>query len=75
MSSVFIAGIAGSNPIEELDVCVLCWLYVVKLAASVMSGSLVERIPTGCVCVCVNECGLETSTILQLRLYFSCFAT
>ena len=51
MSSVLIAGIAGSNPTEELDVSVLCWLYVVKLAASVMSGSLVRRIPTGCVCV------------------------
>ena len=32
--------------------CVFCLLYVVQVAASVTSLSLVQRSPTACVCVC-----------------------
>ena len=35
--SYLIAGIMGLNPAEGMDVCLLCWLYGVYVAASVMS--------------------------------------
>jgi hypothetical protein len=51
-----IAGIAGSNPVDIMDVRLLCLLRVVQVAASATSRSLVQRSPTGCVCVCVCLC-------------------
>jgi hypothetical protein len=48
-----IAGIAGSNPPEGMAVCLLCLLCVVQVAASARGSSLVQRSPTGYVCVCV----------------------
>jgi len=35
--SYLIAGMTGSNPTEGVDVCLLCWLCVVYVAASLMS--------------------------------------
>jgi hypothetical protein len=46
-----IAGIAGSNFAEDTDVHLGCFVYGVQVAASTTSWSLVQRSPTGCVCV------------------------
>jgi hypothetical protein len=44
------AGVAGSNPAEDMDVCLLC-LYVVQVEVSETGWSLVQRSPT----VCLNR--------------------
>jgi len=46
-----IGGIGGSNSAERMDFRLLCLLRVVNVAASEASLSLVQRSPTGCVCV------------------------
>ena len=53
MSSILIAGIAGSNPAEGMDVYIVWLLCVVKAGASAANGLLVQKVPTGYVCVCV----------------------
>ena len=50
---LLIAGIAGSNPPEGMDVRLLCSLRVVKVVSSAMSWSLVRRSPTWCVGLCM----------------------
>jgi len=58
--SHLIAGIAGTNSAEHMNVCLLCLLCV----ASATGLSSVQRSPTGCgcgcgcvcVCVCVGVC-------------------
>jgi hypothetical protein len=47
--SPFIAGIAGSNPANSRAVRLLCSLCEAKAAPSVLSWSLIQRNPTGCV--------------------------
>ena len=54
-----IAGIAGSNAAEGMDVRVLCPLCVVSVAVSATGWSLVVRSPTECICLVVRD--LETS--------------
>jgi len=39
---------------------VLCLWFVLKVAASATGWSLVQRSPTGCVCVCLIVSDLET---------------
>jgi len=58
------AGITGSNPAEDMDVRLLCVLYVVQVAASAKGRRLVQRRPTGFVCRIV--CALETSKMRRL---------
>jgi hypothetical protein len=48
------ARIVVSYPAESMDVHLLCWLYVVYVAASAISWSLDQRSATGCVCLCVS---------------------
>jgi hypothetical protein len=48
-----IAGTAGSNPVEDIDVSLLCLLCVGQVAASATGWSLVQGSRTVCVCVCV----------------------
>jgi hypothetical protein len=55
--SNMIAGIAGSNSPEDIDVRILSLLCVVLVAACATSWSLVQRSPTECICVIV--CYLE----------------
>jgi len=46
----------GLNTTEGMDIfllCLLCVVQDVQIAASVMSGSLIQRGPSGCVCLCV----------------------
>ena len=45
-----IAGVLGSNFAEGTRVRLMIW-GVVKVAAFAMSLSLIQRSPTGCVCV------------------------
>jgi len=52
--SRLIAGIACSNPAEGMAACLLCLLYVVWVAASATSWSLIQKSSTVCVCVCVQ---------------------
>ena len=47
---------------------------VVSVAVSATSLSLVQRSPTGCVCVCVL-CDLETPTKRRFKTKFGCCAT
>jgi hypothetical protein len=54
--SRFITGIPGLNPAEGMDFLLLCLLRVVELAACETDWSLVQRSPTGGVCVCVCVC-------------------
>ena len=63
-----------SNPSEGIDVRRLCLLCVVWVPASTTGLSLVQRIPNGCMCVCVCliVCGRETSTIRRPRSVFGC---
>jgi hypothetical protein len=56
------SGIAGSNPTEDMDICLVCAVCC-QVDVSASSRSLVERSPTECVCVCVSEFNLETSTM------------
>ena len=56
----FFARIAGSNFAEDTDVRLWCFVYVVQVAASPTSWSLVQRSPTGCVYVCVWSRNLKT---------------
>jgi hypothetical protein len=65
-------GIAGSNPTEGMDACLLC-LLCVMVAASATGLSLVQRSPAGFVCLIV--CDLETSTMRQPRPELDCCAT
>jgi len=57
-----IAGIVGSNPAEGMDVCLLCLLSVVLVAASATGWSPVQRDPTRCVWVsnCVWSRNINT---------------
>jgi len=49
----FIAGIAGSNPADGMDVRLLCLLGVMEVAACATSGLLFQRESYSvCVCVC-----------------------
>ena len=50
-SGCSLAGIAGSNPAGNKDVCVLWMLCVAQVSAT--GRSLVQRSPTECVCVTV----------------------
>jgi hypothetical protein len=50
-----IAGIAGSNPAGDMDVCVL-WVLCVVRKVSEKGRSLFQRGPTESVCACVCEC-------------------
>ena len=43
-----LVGIAGSNPLETIDV-----RLVARVAASATSWSLAQSSPTGCLCLCV----------------------
>jgi hypothetical protein len=45
--------VAGSNLAGGMGVCVLYVLCVVEVEASARDRSLVQRIPTECVCVCM----------------------
>jgi hypothetical protein len=48
------AGIAGSNPVGGMDVCLLWVLCVCQVEVSATGWSLVQRSPTGCgVSLCV----------------------
>jgi hypothetical protein len=42
------AGIAGSNPAEGMDICLLWVLCVCQVEVSVTDWSLVQRRPTDC---------------------------
>jgi len=66
-----IPGIAGSNPGEDVDFILLCFLYVVKAAAFAKSWSLVQGSSTECVCQTVW--GLRTWTFSRPDL--GCCAT
>jgi hypothetical protein len=46
-----VAGFAGSNPTEVVDIRLLCLLY--ELTAYAISWSIVQRSPTVCVSNCV----------------------
>lgn len=54
MCRYLIAGIMGLNPAEGMDACLLCWLYAVYVAAS-DELILIQRSPTGGVCVIVSD--------------------
>jgi hypothetical protein len=54
-----IAGTAGSKPADVIDVRLLCLLCAMYVVASATSRSLIQRSPTGYVCLSV--CDLETS--------------
>jgi hypothetical protein len=49
-----IAGMAGSNPAGDIDVCFLCLLCVLLVEAFASGQSLVQSSPTKCVCVIVS---------------------
>ena len=68
-----IAGTAGSNPADDMDVPLVWLLYVVYVAASATSRSLVQGSSTWCVCVCV--CDLETSTMRRPSSEWGCCVT
>jgi hypothetical protein len=53
--SLSIAGIAGSNPADAIEVRLLCLLYVMYIVASVTSRSLIQRSPNGCMCLSVCD--------------------
>jgi hypothetical protein len=53
------AGIAGSNPAEGMDVCLLWVLCVCQVEVSATGWSLVQR--------CVPVCDLETSRMRRLK--------
>ena len=56
-----VAGLLGSRIRIPLTICLFafCFLYFVQVAASATSWSLIQRSPTGCVCLIV--CGIVTS--------------
>jgi hypothetical protein len=53
---VSFAVVAGSNPVEGMDICLLCFLCVVQVGISATGQTLVQGSPTVCVCVCVCVC-------------------
>ena len=56
------AGIAGSNPAEGIDVCVVS-VVCCKVDVSATSRSPIQRSPTVCVCVCVCVCVIRCNDI------------
>jgi len=67
--------VAGLNPGEGKDVCLLCLLCCI--AASATRQSLFQRSPTGstCMCVCLIVCEIGTSTMKRPRPEFGCCVT
>jgi hypothetical protein len=49
-------GSGSSNPVESMDVRLLCLFCVVQIAVSATSWSLIQENPTGCLCpsMCVS---------------------
>jgi hypothetical protein len=56
-----VAGVAGSNPAEGMDVYLLCLCVVfsVQLEASATGWSLVQRSPALRLCVCLKNLNAE----------------
>ena len=54
--NLLIAGIAGLNPAEDMDVRLLSFLCVILVKAFATYWSLYQRSLTWCVCVCVCVC-------------------
>jgi hypothetical protein len=54
------AGIAGSNPAEGMDVCLLLSVVCCQVQVSTSGWLLVQRNPINCV---VSECGLKASIL------------
>jgi hypothetical protein len=54
--SRLIAGMAGSNPAEGMDVLLLSLLCVVLGATLLRAGDSLEKFCRVCVCVCVCVC-------------------
>ena len=48
------AGIASSNPVGGMDVCLLRVLYVVQVQFPALVGSPIQRSPTTLMCLSVN---------------------
>ena len=70
--SPFIAGIAGSNRDDGMDIRVLCWLFAVQVASSVSTRSLLQRSHKRCVSTSVWSCNLK---IRQFRTNLACSVT
>ena len=66
-----ISGIVGSNPAEDMYVCLMCLLRAVRRAHHSFRGVL----PRVCVCVCPFVYDLETSTMMRFRQELGCCAT
>jgi hypothetical protein len=59
-----LVGIAGSNPAEGMDVCLLLSVVCCQVEVSAMGRSLVQRSPTECG---MSECDLGTSSMRKSR--------
>jgi hypothetical protein len=66
-----IAGTAGSNPSEDTDGSLLCFLCVVEVVAPATGWYSLGGVLSG---VCLIVCDLEISTLKRSRLEFSCDA-
>jgi len=57
------AGIAGLDPAEGMDICLL-WVLFCQVEVSATGRSLVQRSPTKCVCVYVSFCVIRCNNNL-----------
>jgi len=81
VGNLSISGIAGSNPADDIDIRLLCWLCVVLVGDSVRGGWLFQRssdvyvFVCVCVCVCLIVGDLEMSKTTRPRPELCCFFT
>jgi hypothetical protein len=71
--SLSLAGIAGSDPAEGMGARLLCLLCAVLVAAFATNWPLVQRNPTGY--VCVPNCVIINLTVMRPRHALSCSTT
>jgi hypothetical protein len=69
-----IAGIAGSNPAEEVDVGLLCLFSVCVSVGSGLCDGAITLSEKPCL-VCMSVYDLETSSTTWLRIELGCCAT